>query len=438
MIRRGGGGSAGGVGFTYVHKPWGRRASAIIVLMVLALLQTFVALPVYGSHVDPLGALWHFDEGTGATTVDSTGHTTAGTLNGPSWVIPSGARFGRALDFDGVDDYVSVPTSSEITPTTAITVESWIDGDTLTTTWAAVAKRIGSEDIGYALEMDHAGNRICFWVFTDTWRGACRNYPSVTDTSTPISTGAWHHIAGTYDGSSVKAHLDGAVEYSLAAAGDIQYGTTGITDLAIGRDPIRSGQRFFDGRIDEVRIWNQALSSGEIGESFALGEAANNANYDTILTHQAGSGVFIFTSAFHSVDGSDNIKFRLMGVDDTAAIDGSVGNNGITTQGVTPSGGTWTLDSVIAVSPAATERDIDPGIPGGSPTAKNLILTANLGDGTKLGFTLHTTANGPSASLGSAGGSPVTLYAVVAIAAAGVVGAVLWRWRKIRRNPPQR
>ena len=343
------------------------------------------------TQVDPLGALWHFDEGTGATTVDSTGHTTAGTLNGPSWVVPSGARFGRALDFDGVDDYVSVPTSSEITPTNAITVEAWIDGDTLTTSFAAVAKRIGSEDVGYALEMNTPGNRICFWVFTDAWRGACPNDPSATDTSTPISTGAWHHIAGTYDGSSVKSYLDCAVQYSLAVTGDIHYGTSGITDLAIGRDPIRSGERFFDGRIDEVRIWKRALTSGEIGESFALGEAANNANYDTILTHQAGFGVFIFTSAFHRVDGSDNIKFRLMGVDVTAAISGSVGTNGITARRVTPKGGTWTLDSVILGSPAATERDIDPGIPGGSPTAKGLILTANLGDGTKLGFALHTT-----------------------------------------------
>jgi len=160
--------------------------------------------------------------------------------------------------------------------------------------------------------------------------------------------------------------------------------------------------------MDEVRVWNDALTLGEIGESFALGDAANNASYDTIVKHKAGS-VFVFTSAFHNVDDGDTIKFRVMRVDSTATIDDTVLTNGITARCVTPNGGTWTLDSVVDGLPADTERNIDPDPPGGTPTATNLALTANLDDGTSWASTCIRSPSDTHSSAGRGRAAPPPL-----------------------------
>jgi len=73
--------------------------------------------------IDGVVGSWHFDEGSGTTAYDTSGNDNDGTINGATWVD---GKFGRALDFDGVDDYVEIPDDSSLDITEAITIEAWV------------------------------------------------------------------------------------------------------------------------------------------------------------------------------------------------------------------------------------------------------------------------------------------------------------------------
>ena len=80
------------------------------------------------------------------------------------------------------------------------------------------------------------------------------------DSATTFSEGNWHHVVATYDGTSSKLYVDGSLEGQVAIAGTI---TPSTAPLAIGRNGIQDTDRF-RGSIDDVRIYDRALSAAEV------------------------------------------------------------------------------------------------------------------------------------------------------------------------------
>jgi hypothetical protein len=171
---------------------------------------------------------------------DSVGGNNGSEFGGPTYV--SGA-FGQAINLDGVDDYVDCGNSPVFDITSAITVACWVRIDSVPANWAGIVTKGDSA-----------------WRLSTAW-GERRFHFSVTSVNvngnTTIPAGEWHHICGTFDGSVIRIYVDGVEDNKADYAGSIS--TNGF-NVWIGANSETSG-RWWDGRIDDVRIYDQALSA---------------------------------------------------------------------------------------------------------------------------------------------------------------------------------
>jgi len=208
-----------------------------------------------------LAALWHLDEGSGGTAYDSTVNANDGTISGAVYAGSANAMFGDALSFDGTDDYVSVPDSASLDSMNALTVEAWIYIDSAGSGYRGIVdKTAGSGDRSYNIGLR---NGKLEWGLAN----ASNAKTTITDT-VAASAGTWTHVAGTYDGSTMKLYKNGVEVASGSQTGNVQDSST---YLALGQWPGLGGTYFFDGTIDEVRIWNGALTANQIKASFNKG-----------------------------------------------------------------------------------------------------------------------------------------------------------------------
>jgi len=205
---------------------------------------------------------WAFDEGQGTRADDYSGNENDGTLESSmtddDWVQ---GRVGGALGFDGSDDYVNTNLNTHFTP---ITISSWVRLDTLDTgsDQRIIEKReAGIEVLGLNIKIN-TGIIEFFRIFD----GGGGDWKTPTDTLT-INT--WHHVAVTYDDSSPSndaiIYVDG-VSQSLTETSRSGTANTNTDDYIIGNRG--AADRPFSGLIDEVRIYNRALSASEVENLF--------------------------------------------------------------------------------------------------------------------------------------------------------------------------
>ena len=196
---------------------------------------------LYGPE-EGLYAHWKFDDGSGGTAIDSAG-TNNGILNGePTW---TNGRIDGALSFDGIDDYVAVPTIVPLIGNT-VTVHAWICTSEFAGLWNLIlTQNAGS---GYYFYVD--SGRPTFYLVV----GAA--YVKAISTEA-ISAGQWYHVAGTNDGTNLKLYINGQLKDSATSTGFL-----GVSSNAyIGHGPASS--LYYNGLIDDVRIYNRALSESE-------------------------------------------------------------------------------------------------------------------------------------------------------------------------------
>ena len=203
---------------------------------------------------------WTFDEGSGTTAGDSSGSGNDGILTGdPAWT--TGQIGDYALDFDGVDDYVETPII-DIRPWAGITISAWVNWQSIVNNEHTIISNHNPNDPGFKLQLEpDCGNCVEAWIITslDTSTGA-----EFTDLTLVDDT--WYHVAMTYDLATMKAYLNGQAS-SITPTG------TGMDDSAvvaltnIGRNVYATGD-YFDGLIDDVRVYNRALTQADITELY--------------------------------------------------------------------------------------------------------------------------------------------------------------------------
>jgi len=198
---------------------------------------------------------WMMNEGSGNRISDLSMNGNNGTLIGanglPTWVP---GRSGQALNFDGVDDYVDMGSNASLKPVSAITVSAWIKFNSLTADIRAISDWHGlaSEDRWIFYENSAT---VIYWYVCNV-NGVNTAYVAYTPT---LNT--WLHLVGTYNGSAIEFHVNGASVGTTALSGNLNAGSSNYT-VRIGKQATTGG--YFDGLIDEVRIYNRALSQAEI------------------------------------------------------------------------------------------------------------------------------------------------------------------------------
>jgi RHS repeat-associated protein len=206
--------------------------------------------------------VWHLANGSPLDATDSTSNSNNGASYGP---VGSTGKIGGAASFSGSNQYIDVGngTSLQITGS-AITVEAWINtSESNPNQWKRilVKETPGNADPFIAYGFDRVANTN--FVGFGVSHGAAGT--NVTANSiTPLVLGAWTHIVGTYDGSSVKVYLNGTLNAQAATSGAIG-GTT--QDVVIGADTANSSE-YFNGLIDEARISNVARSADWIAAEY--------------------------------------------------------------------------------------------------------------------------------------------------------------------------
>lgn len=198
---------------------------------------------------------------------------------------------GFSLSLDGVDDHINCGNSASFNMTSAFSLEAWVYPTAFkANVWdgSIIEKTTGNFD-GYMLRTGDNGKMDFYIGSGGSWKG-------ITTSANALSLNSWQHVAASYDGSLLKIYVDGVLVQSGPATGSV---TSNSSNFMIGSSaafPTRS----FEGKIDEVRIWNDTRTLTEISENQLSWLSGSEPNLISLYRFQATSGV----SAYDNVSGN--------------------------------------------------------------------------------------------------------------------------------------
>lgn len=192
------------------------------------------------------------------------------------------------LDFNGSSDYVDCGTDTSLDITDAITLEAWIKLDVLGTE-STILSKITSDISGYSLVVSGSTNKIILRINELT--------PEHLQSDTVLVAEKWYHVVGTWDGSDFRIYLNGGTDGNTTTTGTH---VASATLFSIGS--YRGTGNWFNGKIDDVRIWNRALSLEEITDCY-IGTAPRNGLVAEWLMNE-GSGSTIYDTSVNSNNGT--------------------------------------------------------------------------------------------------------------------------------------
>ncbi|MGD0205284.1 MAG: LamG-like jellyroll fold domain-containing protein [Dehalococcoidia bacterium] len=251
---------------------------------------TVTAAPGAQSEPD-IVSHWRCDEGSGTTASDSV-DANDGTLDGATWTT---GKVGNALSFDG-NDRVVIPDSSSLNPSN-ITVETWVNFDRIaygpgvtgTDAQFLICKGGDRTEGAYYLfqgGLDSSSSHLAFTIKSGGGRLQLLT-PEMT-----LETNRWYHVAGTYDGNTMKIYLDGVLQVS-GDMGPTQVGNS--SPLYFGYNDVGGFPYYLDGSLDEVAIFSRALTAPEIqrhyqdglnspGATITVNSTGDTSSRDGVLT----------------------------------------------------------------------------------------------------------------------------------------------------------
>ena len=202
---------------------------------------------------------WPCDEMQGGTVSDQSGHGHDGIFRGNAqW---TDGRIGGALDLDGQGSYVLIEDEAALNLKSEITVACWVNIRSVTSDWMPfITKRNDSWRLSTGPDRDasfHLG---------------LNNQPSGARVTTqwPGTVGEWHHVTATYGSQTMRLYVDGKLWATEYYAGGI---TTNNSPVTIGAN---LPNLYYDGFIDDIRVYNHALSAADVEELASMGQAPGN------------------------------------------------------------------------------------------------------------------------------------------------------------------
>jgi len=254
-------------------------------------IQSYRASELTGNETGLVG-YWNFNEGSGTTLTDQTSNDNNGTITGATWnddgaPVTAGTTPTNtySLSFDGTDDFVGVPSNSVYTVNQSFTIETWINANSNSGT-----KSIAQGWYGYGFQLYMSNGAPNFILREPNGNGV--GFLGTTQ----IGDGSWHHIAAVLDGTNVSVFVDGSLD--LEGTFNNTVTGNGTDDLSFGHSPWAS--EYYNGLLDEIRIWNVALTESQIqsyrateltgNETGLVGYWNFNEGTGTTLTDLSGNG----------------------------------------------------------------------------------------------------------------------------------------------------
>lgn len=211
-------------------------------------------------------------------------------------------RLNNALYFDGSDDKITISNNINFDFSNGITLEAWINIDQLNTNRNIIRKYENAVDgKSFNLWADNYGN-FRFIISTDGSSDI-----SLTSNNPGIFTNNWHHIAATFDGATMKIYVDGLQAGSKSVTGTI---FDSSSNIIIGEGTTTGN---FHGKIDEIRIWNKALSQQEVQDQKDIILPSQFPNIITYYNFNQGTANGINTSISGLNEQINNINGTLSG-----------------------------------------------------------------------------------------------------------------------------
>lgn len=204
-----------------------------------------------------LVAEWKFDETTSTVAYDASGNSLNGTLVNSPTRATSTCKIGNCLSFNGTNNYINISNNSLFSVgQPGMTLMAWIYPNAFASTTTAIINK----NAPYLLWIDETNRRIK----TGLYKGAVWYWTYGTNNS--LTTGSWQHIVMTYDGTSRKIYVNGiqSGNTDTQISGNID---TNSASINIGRDGC-CDRYYFNGMIDDARIYNRALSADEITQLY--------------------------------------------------------------------------------------------------------------------------------------------------------------------------
>ncbi|MEQ1636189.1 MAG: LamG-like jellyroll fold domain-containing protein [Methylococcales bacterium] len=216
-----------------------------------------VPVPTPGSVtiVNGLVAAYSFNETNGVTAIDSSGKGNHGTIT-EAVRIDTASKYGKALKFDGINDLVTVNDSASLGLTNSMTLEAWVYSENLNKSGQTVILKEKSNGAVYNLYANEDAN-LPVSSFNDG------NYRVISGSS-QLPANQPTHLASTYDGQYLRIYVNGIEIAKKVQTGLIQQSSGKLT---IGGNSIWG--EYFQGYIDEVRVYNRALTAAEIAKDLA-------------------------------------------------------------------------------------------------------------------------------------------------------------------------
>jgi len=220
---------------------------------VLLLIIALLAGPIAGSVRAELVGHWPLNEGAGVTANDTSGYNNHGTLkNGPKWVA---GALGQALELDGVDDFVEIPHSDSLTVSKEVTVTAWIRATQYTGT-------TGAEYQGIVAKSNSPRSYSLYLYSSGSLHFSTNGVGTMSTTKVPLNE--WAHVAAEIVGGTQKYFING-VAAGVDGTGVTLPGASDQANVVIGKT--WESSREFYGRIDDVRIYNNALDLNGVKKS---------------------------------------------------------------------------------------------------------------------------------------------------------------------------
>jgi len=224
---------------------------------LISIVTVFVTLTVTATATAQSGlvAAYSFSQGSGTTVSDNSGNNLAGMIVGATWT--TAGKYGNALSFNGTSSYVDLGNPAALQLTGSMTLEAWVNAAADPTDDGQIIAK--SDGAGWQFKTSPDTGPHTFGV------GVSGSSSTLTQrySATTRSLSTWYHVAGVYNASAgtLDIYVNGASNNST------QVGTIPVSQFNqsvnanIGR---RTGGYYFNGVIDEVRIYNRALSQAEI------------------------------------------------------------------------------------------------------------------------------------------------------------------------------
>ena len=353
--------------------------------------------------VAPAGlvAAYAFDEGTGTTVADASGHSLTGTISGATWT--TGGKYGNALSFNGTSSYVDLGNPTSLQLTGSMTVSAWVKAAANPADDGQIVAK-SNDASGWQLKTSPDTGPETFGMAITT--GTNTHIQRYSTTVRSLNT--WYHVAGVYDASAqtLSMYVNGVLDNGTLSGVVPSSQTNSSVNVSIGRRaPGTWGGFYFNGLIDEVRIYNRALTQAEIQTDMntplgapppppaapVLATPANGATgvaTNPTLTWNASTG-----ATSYRVQASTDSTFASTLVDQSNITTTSYGLSGLSANtryfwhvNATNSGGTsaysatWSFTTVAPPPPPAPPILVTPAN-GATGIAANPTLTWNASTG---------------------------------------------------------